>query len=306
MHDGEPIVTYLTPRDFEIFKLLSRYPYLPADYIHAIIGGGEQALRRRLGFLSRKPNLYLNRPDQQYHRANANYRQCIYELDSRGANALEDRGIATPPRRRHRSFPHELMAAEIMASLEIGVRGNPDIRFISWADILAHPATPEATKLSASADIPVTFVHRGAHQEMRARADAEPFGIERTINGKKSYLFFPGIEADCATEPIEASDFERSSIYRKFAAYLAIAEQGLYRSHFGFPNFFVPIITTGTSRMRSMMTLLERITDGKGSKMFLFKTHPHFASYEPPRPAGGHMLTEPWQRVGHEPLSFDH
>ena len=73
-------------------------------------------------------------------------------------------------------------------------------------------------------------------------ADARPFGLERDHRRPRSYLFFPGIEADCGTEPLDASDFERSSIAKKFAAYIAIAEQGIYRSHFGFPNFFVPLI----------------------------------------------------------------
>ncbi len=83
-----------------------------------------------------------------------------------------------------------------------------------------------------------------------------PFGLERTIDGARSYLFFPGIEADCGTEPIDASDSDRSSIAKKFAAYMAIAEQGIHRSHFGFPNFFVPFITTTTARLRRMMELL--------------------------------------------------
>ena len=80
-------------------------------------------------------------------------------------------------------------------------------------------------------------------------ADGRPFGLERTIDGKRSYLFFPGIEADCATEPIDAGDPERSSIAKKFCAYLAIADQGIHRSHFGFPNFFIPFVTTNAARM---------------------------------------------------------
>jgi hypothetical protein len=41
-------------------------------------------------------------------------------------------------------------------------------------------------------------------------------------------------------------------IAKKFAAYIAIAEQGIHRSHFGFPNFFVPFIATTTACMNSM------------------------------------------------------
>ena len=96
-----------------------------------------------------------------------------------------------------------------------------------------------------------------------------------------------------------------SSIAKKFCAYLAIAEQGLHRSHFGFPNFFVPFITTSSARMRSMMELLARLPDGRGSKILLFKTFPSFTAAEKPPAPSGHMLTEPWQRVGFPPLCLD-
>ena len=141
---------------------------------------------------------------------------------------------------------------------------------------------------------------RGEQHTVNLTADAQPFGLERAIDGRRSYLFFPGIEADCGTEPLDASDADRSSIAKKFAAYAAIAEQGIHSSHFGFPNFFVPVITSTNARMRSMR-LLEKMSGG-GSKMFLFKTFPAFTSFDTPPKAGGHMLSEPWHRVGHSPL----
>jgi hypothetical protein len=132
-----------------------------------------------------------------------------------------------------------------------------------------------------------------------------PFGIERTKpDGSRLYFFFPGIEADTGSEPVESYDFERSSIYRKFAAYRAIGEQGLHTSRFGFPNFFVPIITSTEARMGSMMRCLERITDGQGSKMFLFKTFRESAASGATAAPAGHMLTGPWDRVGFAPLDF--
>ena len=153
--------------------------------------------------------------------------------------------------------------------------------------------------------IPVSYSFRGEIRSDQIIADARPFGLERMIDGKRSFLFFPGIEADCGTEPVDAADPERSSIAKKFAAYLAIAEQGIHRSHFGFPNFFVPFITTTSARLNSMMALVERLTGRQGSKILLFKTFPSLTSADRPPPAGGHMLTAPWQRVGHPPLALD-
>lgn len=303
--DGQAVVVYPTGRDIEIFKLLTRYRYLPSDYIHAFLGGSSKALNRRLNLLARKPNLYLARPHQQRESASANHRPLIYELDERGSRVLRERGLSFQPKKYHNNFAHELMVAQIIASVELGTKEKPNVRLISWPEILGSDNTPKATRQSpAPASMPVAFSIRGEQHAVNLTADAQPFGLERVIDGKRSYLFFPGIEADCGTEPLDASDVDRSSIAKKFAAYTAVAEQGIYRSHFGFPNFFVPIITSTNTRMQSMMRLLERTTDGRGSKMFLFKTFPSFTSCEKPPTATGHMLTESWHRVGHSPLSL--
>jgi len=302
---GAPMAVRPTARDIAIFQLLDRFRYLPADYIHAFLGGSEKALRYRLNLLSRKPNLYLSRPHQQRHSADANCRPLIYELDERGTRMLQDRGLPFSSRSYHRNFAHELMVAQITASIELGTRENPNIRLISWPEILSSENTPKATRESSNpASIPVSYTLRGQSQRGEVVADGRPFGLERTIEGRRTYLFFPGVEADCATEPLDASAIDRSSIAKKFAAYTAVAEQAIYRSHFGFPNFSVPIITTNTSRMRSMMELLDRFAGGRGSKLFLFKTLPAFTSSEKPPAPGGHMLTVPWQRVGFPPLSL--
>ena len=304
--DGAAVATHPTERDIEIFKLLVRFRYLPADYIHAFVGGSAKALTHRLNLLSRKPNLYLSRPHQQRQNAEANHRPLIYQLDERGSRALRERGLSSLPKSSHHNFGHELMVAQITASIELGIRDNPSTTLITWPEILANPNTPSTTRASATPmTMRVTYSLRGETRTDEINPDARPFGLKRVIDGKPSYLFFPGIEADCGTEPVDAVDTERSSIVKKFAAYTAIAEQGIHRSHFGFPNFFVPLITGTAARLRTMTELLDRLTGGRGSKIFLFKTFPTFASLEKPPAPSGHMLTEPWQRVGFPPLSLD-
>jgi len=304
--DGAALGVYPTERDIEIFKLLVRFRYLPSDYIHAFVGGNEKALSRRLNLLARKPNLYLARPVQQRQNAGANYRRLIYQLDERGSRVLRERGLSFLSKSYHHNFTHELMVAQITASIELGTKEHTNIRLITWPEILASARTPEPTRTSPTpVAIRVTYSLRGDTRSDEITADARPFGLERTIDGRRSYLFFPGIEADCATEPLDASDADRSSIAKKFSAYAAIGEQGIFRSHFGFPNFFVPFVTTSSARLSSMMELLDRLAGGRGSKMFLFKTFPSLTSPQPPPPADGHMLTEPWQRVGFPPLYLD-
>jgi hypothetical protein len=294
----------LSSHDIEIFTALARYRYLPADYIRAIVGGSLKHLIHRLNILSREPNLFINRPKQQRANASANCRPLIYKLDHRGAHILSEQGIEYRRNRGAGNFAHELMICQIMASFELGAR-ETGVRFITWDDIIRSENLPDKTRQSPKPfHIPISVSVDGHQIHTHVAADGNPFGIARPIDERLAYYFFPGIEADCGTEPVNASDFARSSIYKKFVLYLAVEAQDIHRSHFGFPNFYVPVITTNETRARSMMDVLSRITSGAGSKIFLFKTFPAFTSFEKPDPPSGRMLTEDWQRVGNPPFNF--
>jgi hypothetical protein len=302
---GKPKNAAITERDIEgIFKPLARYRYLPADYLHALAGGSLDALINRLNLLSRRPNLYVARPHQQRDSAAANHRRLIYELADKGARVLQDRGFEHHRQRVPASFAHELMACQVMTSFELGTR-ETRVRFITWNDILQSESLPEATRRSVKPhSIPVSVISDGQRIDTHVVADALPFGFCRSVDGKGRYFLCLGIEADCGTEPIDVSDFSRTSISKKFALYLAIEEQGIHRSHYGFPNFYIPFITTNTARLASMMRLLERLTGGAGSRSILFRTLPLFTSFDEPRRPSGHMLTDGWQRVGYPPFNF--
>jgi len=303
--DGRPAAASITQRDIDgIFKPLTRYRYLPVDYIHAFTGGSLDYLVNRLNLLAREPNRYVNRPPQQRANAGANHRRLIYELSEKGWAVMHERGLTCQRGRAPASFAHELMACELMASFDLGAR-TPGVRLFTWTDILQSPSLPEETRhLPKPTNIPVTVEIDGKLIATHIAADGEPFGIERVVDNQPVYFFCPGVEADCATEPVDTADFQRSSLYRKFLLYLAVEAQGLYRKHFGFPSFYVPVVTTNPVRMVSMMTLLHRITGGAGSRMFLFKTFPAFTSSQKPPPPSGQMLTGDWERVGYPPFNF--
>jgi Replication-relaxation len=287
----------LTERDIEMLKLLARYRYLSIDDIHAFVGGSRKGLAHHINLLSRKPNLYLNRPRQQRQSADANHRPMIYELDRRGLAVLRELGVQLPPRDYHRNFAHELMVCRIMTSFELGARHAEGIRIVTWEQMLASGKVPQPTVRSdRPTRIPVKITIRGSEHQTDINADGKPFGIEYRLTGAPpAYRFFPGVEADMGTEPLQPRDLERSSIAKKLLAYLAIERAGTHRSHFGVPNLFVPFVTTTEPRRQSMMALLGKLTDGRGSMSILFKSSSDGSS-------SGHMLELPWQRVGHPPL----
>jgi hypothetical protein len=289
--DGaRPAIAYLTERDIDIFKSLARHQYLSSDYIHAFVRGDYKSLIHRLNVLSRKPNLYIDRPPQQREHAAANYRKLVYELDDRGAQVLREYDIPFSRKRDHRNFAHELMVCQIAASIELGTIANPRIKLIRWPTILASDKLPDATRrLANPLSIPV-----GDHRKI---PDGEPIVIVRQF-APTTYIFLVQ-EADCGTEPIDATDNDRSSIRRMFDDYLTIIQQATFQTHFGANTFMVAIVTTNETRMNSMMALLERMRPDQSARRFLFKHIPVFTSCEPSAPATGHMLTEPWKRVGY-------
>src|ERR1700730_15239641 len=145
----------LTERDVAILELLNRYRYLRSTHLHALCGGNpKQPFLEPRGALYHEGG-YVDGPEQQWHAINARYMPAVYELGDAGERVLQERGLldetASPLLRRGRlgaarRYHHELMICDIISSVEIGVRADPGLRFISWPEILAK--APEATQRS--------------------------------------------------------------------------------------------------------------------------------------------------------------
>ena len=293
--DGKPVRAVMTERQTQLLAFLERNRYATCDDIHAYLKGDITALRRTIRVLKAAPNIYIKVCDQHAEARNLR-RKIAYELDRRGIEYLRETGKIIPDRRYVRNFTHAALASHATASIEAGITAAPHARFIAWSEILSSQSMPSATKrMEHPAGMPVAYEIDGVQYPKTVRADSPPFGIVLTIDDRKKFRFFPGIEADTGTEPIAVSDFERTSIFSKFKAYLAIEANETYRTHFGFPIFFVPFVTTSAARMRSMMEELARITDGRGSKTLLFKV----ASQDG---APGYLFSEQWERVGYDPI----
>jgi hypothetical protein len=305
----------LTERDFEIFRLLDRYRYLRSTHIHAFAGGKSQKrFIERLGDLYHEGG-YVNRPAQQWQAINARYMPAVYELGDAGERALEQRGLlgqTTSPLLwkgrlgEVRQYHHELMICDIMSSIEIGVRANPKLRFISPRDILVK--APEVTRKAANPfAAPVSIGHTVADKQYTSDKPLIPdalFGIEYTTNGQKSYRFF-ALEADRDSEPVVRANLHQTSYLRKVLQYREIAARTIYKTHWGLPNLLVLTVTTNENHMQSMIRLVDELTNGKGSTFLLFKTMPSLASLETAPLPTPSMLTEPWCRVGHHAFYID-
>lgn len=289
----------ITGADLEMLQLLQRYRYLPSTYVAALLGLKGEYYKDRLTKLRHEAGS-IDCPAASWAAANARYRPAVYALTKKGEQVLKVRGLYRPAPKTGNEFNHELGVCLIRASFEIGA-GEHGLQLISDEDILNHAACPpETRRLPEPWAIPVTFEWQGrsTHLEHVVKSDGEFFVLARPHAQGRTTLAFPGFEFDRRTEPLEPRDYERSSIKKKLLAFRAIASQGLYRSRFGLPNALIPFVTVNEHHMRSMMRLLEGITEGRGSKLFLFKCLPNFAAFESFPPPNGHMLSEPWERAG--------
>jgi hypothetical protein len=137
-------------RDIKLLKLLYRYQYLRSDFLYAFLGGKSQTrFKERLGHLYHDGR-FINRPEQQWQFANARCMPVVYELEARGEQILRDYGFLmhdSPLLKKGRMgacrhFAHQLMICDCLASIELGVRQQPSLRFISWQEILAKAPQP--------------------------------------------------------------------------------------------------------------------------------------------------------------------
>lgn len=304
----------LSPRDIELFRLLDRYRYLRSTFLYAFLGGNRKRFIERLGDLYHEG--YIGRPQQQWQFANARYMPAIYELDQKGEGVLREYGLRTDDSPlltkgrmgASRQFAHQLMIGDILASIELGVRENPDLRFIDWREILAR--APKETRNSANPfRIPCSISYDGPRSvsvqstTMSLIPDAI-FGLEYGGSTTKTYRFFV-LEADRATMPVVRKNVEQSSYLKKLLGYRDIAARHLFRSKLGLPNFLVLNVTANMHRAKMMMASLHQLTGGKGSPLFLFRTIPTLGdSQRAPCPTSM-LLTEPWERVGLPPFRID-
>lgn len=304
---GDPIIVHpkdLTDYDIRALSTLASRRVLNAQYIAKLINGYPKHILDRFSLLKAQPNLYVRVAAEQTNNPKQHLRSKLYfELAEAGVAALSERGINVPKREPFKLLKHQAMIDEIMASWQIGLNSRKQLTAMWWSDLIEYGKIPQATLDSGRPhQIPVQFRFNGEKVEKAYVADDRPFGIFR--EDRRGY-FFPGIEADCDSESVRSNNYTYNSIKRKVAQQIAILEQEVHRSRFGFPNIFFPYYVPTPRRKESIMELVEEMTAERPSlrKSFVFAVHPTFTNYDQPEPSGWALLKD-YQRVGYEPINF--
>lgn len=275
---GKPVPSVFGPADLEVCKLLAPtakarhpwgYQYLPTNYVPLLLRRGPAGAADRLRDLKRKPNSYLQLPEQPKN----NSRALIYAIAPKGIDELREEGFEVP-RFTHRRLPHELMACLAAASFEYASIKHSDVKIdpVFKGDI--DPIIP---------DWPVFKV---------------------TTPYQTRYVF---LEADTGSETINTVvDPNATTIGGKFSQYLNLLKS-LDKETRRFALFL--FVTTRRVRMESMIESLKMTIDKEDAGHHLSAnfgfTHMQYDRFINTIPKlTDWAITTDYQRAGLPPFNF--
>ena len=261
-HDPPPL--QLTHDDVAILRYVAEHRFLRSTHVVQLIGRPYDKVIRRLAVLYH--NGFLDRPHAQLDLLTCGgSAPLIYAFGNRAF--AEQAGTDWTDKNRAVKRPyiqHALMIADLMVALEVALRRYPSIRLVRAAEIGSHSWTLSAT-------VP------GEHAPLVVTPD-KVFALDFADTGRRNYFV---VEAARATMPIARADLDVSSFKKKLLAYHHGHEAQRHVTLWGIPGFRVLTITTSKERMASMLDVVDAITGGKGSNVFLFAAADQLSAADP-------------------------
>src|SRR5665213_1891104 len=269
---AEPRAMRITQRDIELLRNISRLRLASAAQLAALDGGSAQNVTRAL--LALFENGYVERPVAQVasRLLYEGSRPTIYGLTRKGASLLRQHGEEV--RRRlldgidkergagWRFIEHTVSIAEFWVSLELAARNREDLRIMERSEILEDaPKSKRDRLVRLEASIRIG----GVLKRNSVVADAL-FGLR--INDERESFFM--VEIDRGEMPVERfKNTQRTYFSKKMLTYYEANRQQRHVHDLGIDNFRVLTVTTDKRRVEKMLKVLDAITEGRGSNMFL-------------------------------------
>lgn len=275
----------ITDRDLEIIRAVARYRFMTSEQIVRYLTmldpstSGDNVLRRlQLLFY----HSYLDRPQHQHLQLSA-FGHLVYGLGRDGARVIADDASHINPnlewssKNARATTPHIVHTLETTdAILEFlrACRVRTDVGLLDHHELI--PYLPAATRgLADPFRLRVTVQHDGNAVALNAIPDRL---VSLVLSDNRRHNFC--IEIDRATMSVAARRLSgKSSFGRKVRAYFAAWEQDRHRDQWGFQGFRVLTVTPSESRIKGMLTVQRRITNGRAAAMFLYTTPQRLADY---------------------------
>jgi hypothetical protein len=269
----EPRAIRITSRDITILQNIARYRLITAAQLAKLDGGSAQNVSRAL--LALFENSFVERPLAQaasrflYNGS----RPAIYGLTRKGAHLLRDQrndvrrslldGIDKERGAGWRFLAHTVSITQFLVELEVAVRSRGDLRVLTCAEVLEDGSR---SKPDQQVRMAATIRLDGIVKTNAVVPDAV-FGL-RFSDDEESYFM---LEIDRGEMPIERySDLYRTYFAKKLLTYYEAGRQQRFIHDLGIRTFRVATVTTTPERVDQMLQALNRITDGRGSSIFLF------------------------------------
>ena len=290
----------LSEKDKAIIRYVHQYRLLKSqDHIQRLVGGSYRTVRRLTTLAEASYLHHFKSKDPSKQRA--------YGIGNRGITFLaKELGLRRPRvnarasnnRLKGINFEHTFLIAKTMIAIELATKTHPEVRFITPDEIYNRALTPEAAKRWFQKE---RFY--GREKRFKVTARIEPpgykpddatiygdwiFGLEYGKPDERWQSYFI-LEADRGGMPVETTDFARTSIIKKMYVYLACGRKRtvvmgretkkpptIFFETFGIPNIQTLFVVDpvdgheGEKRIPNCITLAKKLTEGKGTRQFLF------------------------------------
>jgi hypothetical protein len=243
----------------------------------ALDGGSEQNVLRSLRVLF--DHGYVDRPYAQLALMPVmGPRPMVYGLGRRGAQALREQGqqlsentdwTERNKRAGAKFIEHTLEVAGFMTGLELACRARGDVELMREHEVLA--LAPEETRTARE---PLRWKVNKPMMGRRETFSVVPDGLFGLLFPDETAAYFV-LEVDRGTIPLIRTDVAgtpawRKSITYKLATYWEGWKAGQHAKQFGVKQVRVAMVTSSAERVRNMLSVVDEITEGKGSNFFLF------------------------------------
>ena len=272
----------LNDRKIALMRALARNRFLTTEQLAEIDGGSRQKVQRILRTLF--DNELVHRPRAQLLQLeDGENPPLVYALAHAGARILAERDRAPvrsynwttkTKRRKAEHIAHAVDIAHVMQAFGTSIRAR------GWA-LLDHreliPHFPEEFRVGAKGSSPFSL-------RVKIMQDGEE---ARRISVIPDRLFSPrppgerlnfALELDEGWMPVfrwknrkkHLLNLDETSIVRKLLVYHSAWQQDLHVERWGFQQFRVLFVTPVAARIPEMLNAVDFVTDGKGSRLFVF------------------------------------
>jgi hypothetical protein len=283
-----PPAFQLTVRDLTLLAHVARHRFLSSAHLCALDGGSPQNVLRCLRVLF--DHGYLDRPvAQKVSLSEEGPRPFVYGLGKKGARALREHGHLiedtldwTEKNKRAGAIfiDHTLEIADFMVKLELACRSRGEAELMREQEVLEQ--APEET--------------RAAREPLRWKVDKVMMGRKETFSVVPDGLFglrfandtaaYFVLEVDRGTIPLIRTDVPGTPAWRKSISYkLSTYWEGWkaqqHLAQFGVKQVRVAMVTSSPERVENMLSVVDEITNGRGTNFFLFVDRQTLAASNP-------------------------